>query len=157
MSGLGSGKRSVPITAFPAASECVHPGPGLIYDGSHLMVIPAIRIVVGQDHRCIVPVRLLLKEIDNLHNKCLLVQWVGVAGVSILIGRSLEKTHSRKIPGAHCRKKVAGVVLVTSSIVVMTDHRDGRWPRMGPVLRELVILKWLMVWNVVTFKNMGNL
>ena len=55
---------------------------GGVYDGAELMVIPAVRVVVGHDDRSRVPKLRLLDEVDRVDQELLLVQWIGFSGVA---------------------------------------------------------------------------
>lgn len=50
--------------------------------GPELMVIPAVRVVVGHDDRSRVPKLRLLDEVDRVDQELLLVQWIGFSGVA---------------------------------------------------------------------------
>ena len=83
---------------------------GGVYDGAELMVIPAVRVVVGHDDRSRVPKLRLLDEVDRVDQELLLVQWIGFSGVAspaafpslshrmhLLSGDTLPKTENRSI------------------------------------------------------------
>ena len=48
------------------------------------VVVPAVGVVIGQDHGGRVPVRLLLKEVDQVDQSGLRIERIGVAGVTVL-------------------------------------------------------------------------
>ena len=79
--------------AAAASSHCcnsVRAGGRLIYYRRHLMVVPAIGIVVGDHDRGGSPGGLLLQEIDDVNDELLLVQ--GSGSVSILKTGRLQET-----------------------------------------------------------------
>ncbi len=84
------GRAPVSSPALAGTGEGIHGGGGLVHDRTHLVVIPAVRVVVGDDHSGTRPVLLLLQKIDNIDDERLLVQRIGVAGVAILVARRLE-------------------------------------------------------------------
>ena len=47
------------------------------------MIVPAVGIVIGDDHGGLVPVSLLLEKVDDRHDEVLLVKRVGVSGVAV--------------------------------------------------------------------------
>ena len=51
------------------------------------MVVPAVGVVVGDDDRGVLPIGQLLQGVDRLDEELLLVERVGVAGVTVLVGR----------------------------------------------------------------------
>jgi len=55
-----------------------------------LVIIPTVGVVIGDDDGSFAPFRLLLQEVDQLDIAGLLVERVGIAGVTVLIGRHLD-------------------------------------------------------------------
>ena len=111
------------------------------------MVVPAIGVVVGENHGRVLPVRLLLQKVDDLNDERLLVERIGVARVAILIGRRLQETDRRKVARLHRIEEVVGVVLMVGRIAVVPDHLDRGRPHMLQVRRLLVILEGLVMWD----------
>ena len=85
------------------------------------MVVPAIGVVVGDDHRGVLPVRLLLQEVDDVDDEGLLVQRIGVAGVAVLVAGRLEEADGREIAGVDRIVEVMHVVLVVCAVTVAAD------------------------------------
>ena len=81
-------------TAQAGTGKGIHGGGRLVDDGTHLVVIPAVGVVIGNHYSGICPVFLLLQKIDNGDDECLLVEGIGVAGVAVLIARRLEEADS---------------------------------------------------------------
>ena len=50
------------------------------------MVVPAIRIVIGDYDGCVLPFRRVLKKINYLYQERLLIERIGITGMPILIG-----------------------------------------------------------------------
>jgi len=50
------------------------------------MVVPAIGVVIGDDDGGLAPFRLLLEEVDQFDIAGLLVERIGIAGVTVLVG-----------------------------------------------------------------------
>src|SRR5579872_4826977 len=89
--GIDARQREVTIAALSSAIELVHGGGGLVHDRRHLMVVPAVRIVIC-DHDCSRgPEFGLLEGVDGIDDKGLLVEWIGIAGVTVLIAGRLEE------------------------------------------------------------------
>ena len=74
---------------------------GLVDDRAHLVVVPAIAVVVGDHHGGVLPVRGLLQPVECLNQEALLVQGAGVPGVPVLVGRGFEEADRRHGPGVH--------------------------------------------------------
>src|ERR1700733_5101515 len=110
--GAGSGP------ALTGSGEGIHGGRGLVHDRTHLVVVPAVRVVVGDDHSGVCPVLLLLQEINNTDDERLLVQWIGVAGVAVLETRRLEVADRGEVAGVDGIEKVVRIVLVVSGVAV---------------------------------------
>src|ERR1700751_605121 len=69
----------------------------LIYDRAHLVVVPASRIIVENNHRGAAPRRLLLEEVDQIHDERLFLQRVRVSGVAVLEGLRLQEALSGEV------------------------------------------------------------
>ena len=98
--------------ALTGSGEGIHGGRGLVHDRTHLVVVPAVRVVVGDDHSGIRPVLLLLQEIDNVDDERLLVQRIGVAGVAVLVARRLQEADRGEVTGFDGIVEVVRIVLV---------------------------------------------
>ena len=118
-------KGAISRPALAGAGEGIHGGGGLVHDRTHLVVIPAVRVVVGDDHGGVGPVLLLLQEVDNVDDERLLVERIGVAGVAVLVARRLEEADCRKVAGVNGVEEVVRVVLVVCRVAVDAD-RAGR-------------------------------
>ena len=111
-------KSAVSGSALAGAGEGIHGGGGLVDDRTHLVVVPAVRVVVGDDHSGIRPVLLLLQEIDNVDDERLLVERIGVAGVAVLVARRLEEADSGEVAGIDGVVEVVRIVLVVCRVAV---------------------------------------
>src|SRR5690242_6268891 len=92
-------QRTRSIAAASRPGERVRTAGGLVYDRAHLMVVPAVGIVIGDHDSGIAPFGPALQKIDDLHGERLFVQWIRITRMSVLIRGSLQKTHGRKIAG----------------------------------------------------------
>ena len=97
------------------------------------VVVPAVRVVVGDDHGGVLPVRLLLQEVDHLRDERLFVERIRVARVAVADRRRLQEADRRIVAGLHRGEEVVGVVLVVHRrcrVVergsVDADHRRRR-------------------------------
>ena len=115
------------------------------------MVIPAVGIVIVDEHRSRFPVPRLLQEIQDLGYECLLVERIGIAGVRILVARSLQEADRGHVAGVDRSIEVGNVVLVVGLIAVHT----GR-PGVLQVLGGGVVLEGLVVGNVVGLVGEGH-
>ena len=94
------------------------------------VVIPAVGIIVGNENHRVAPLRRLLNRIDYVHQECLLIERVRVAGVAVAIGCRLEVADCWKITGLYRVKEVVDVVLVMSTaIICLPDRLHGGGPR----------------------------
>src|SRR5262245_34528485 len=112
------------------------------------MVVPAVRVIVSDDDGSAVPLFALLQRVDGVHQERLFVEWIGVSSVSILIGGGLEVTHGRHIASVDGGPEVGEVILVIRGASV-TDLRNRGRRGMVRIRGGLVVLEWLVVWDVV--------
>jgi hypothetical protein len=96
-------------SALAGSSEGVHGPGGLVDDRTHLVVVPAVRVVVGDDHSSTRPVLLLLQKVDNVDHERPLVERIGVTGVAVLVARRLQIADGGEVAG------VDGVVVTILS------------------------------------------
>ena len=73
VSAIHTRQRAVAIAAATGACQRVGTPSGLIDDGTHLVVVPSIRIIVSNHDGRVFPFRPILEEIDYLHEKRLFV------------------------------------------------------------------------------------
>ena len=67
-----------------------------------------------------------MQAIDRIDQEGLLVQGVGVAGVSVLVGRSFKIAHSRHIASIDSGPEARKIILVVS-LVALADILDRSW------------------------------
>ena len=79
------------------------------------MVVPAVRVVVGDDDRRARPGRRLLDRVDLVDEARLLVDRVRVAGVAVLVLAGLQERHRRQVARPRARP-------------LKSDGRTGGWP-----------------------------
>ena len=68
------------------------------------MVVPAVGVVVHDDHGGAVPCGPGFQKIDRIHKERLLIQWVGISGMAVLVSLRLQKADGREIALAAARK-----------------------------------------------------
>src|SRR5215469_4414043 len=95
--GIDAGESGSRIAAHSNAREEVCWSGRRIYDRPHLMVVPAIGIVIHDDYRGAAPSGLLLQEVDECHQERLLIQGIRVSRMTILISGCFDVTDSREI------------------------------------------------------------
>lgn len=61
----------------------------LVKNRAHHVVVPAIRVIPGDDHGRTLPFIKLLQAINRVHQKMLLIEWVRISCVAILVSRGL--------------------------------------------------------------------
>ncbi len=119
------------------------------------MVVPAVRIVIGDDDRSVLPVRLLFQEVHHAGDEGLLVDRIGVTRVRVGNRRRLQEADRRIVARGHSGEEVVHVVLVM-------HRRRGVVQRIGKancshrrrtgvckILRARVVLEPRMVLNIV--------
>src|SRR5579871_3839207 len=111
------------VSARPRPRQKISRAGRGVYDWPHLVVIPTVRIVVHHDHRRALPCRLLLQEIDERYEQRLLIERIGVSGVTVLECLRLDEAHCRKIARPYGIVKIVQIVAVVSGTVV-TDFRN---------------------------------
>ena len=81
------------------------------------MIVPAVGVIVGDDDGGAGPEGGFLDGVDRVDDKGLLVERVGVGGVSILIAGSLQEANRRHVSGGERIGEVMDIVLVVGSVV----------------------------------------
>ncbi|ABA52723.1 hypothetical protein BURPS1710b_A2343 [Burkholderia pseudomallei 1710b] len=120
------------------------------------MVVPAVRVVIRDDHRGARPVGLLLQEVDDLRHELLLVERIRVAGVRVLRGGRLQEADRREVARLHGREEVVRIVLVIRGLGRLAvrldaraDRRDRARARVLRVRGRRVVLEPVVVRDVV--------
>src|SRR5271156_4313865 len=96
-------------SALAGSGEGIHGSSGLVYDRTHLVVIPAVGVVISDDHGGARPILLLLQKVDYGGDEGLLVQRIGVAGVTVLVTGRLEVAHGGEVAGVDGVEEVVRV------------------------------------------------
>src|SRR5271170_4345721 len=134
--------------------ERVRGGCRLVDDGAHLVVVPAVGVVIGNNDGGALPFRRLLQEVDHVDDKGLFVRGIGVAGVAVLISWGLQETEGGEVTPLDGVKEVVNVVLVICRTAV-PDLFDRSRTRMRRVSCAGVILERLVVRNVILLVDGG--
>ena len=108
------------------------------------MVVPAVRVVVGDDDRGALPLLGLLQRVDLLDQEVLLVDRVGVAGVAVLVLTGLEEADRGQVAVPERLAEVGQVVLVVG-LVGVADGGLGRRRQVLGVRGRLVVLERVVV------------
>src|SRR4029077_2231409 len=112
------------------------------------MVVPSIGVVVHDDHRRAAPGRLGLQKVDGVHQEGLLIQGIGVSGVTICVSWSLEEADRGKVASCDCGEEVANIVLMVGGAGV-SNLRQGSWTGMHGVGSRGVVAEKRVVGNVI--------
>src|SRR5215470_8328966 len=140
-------RRTVP--ADPGAVERVQRRVGGgVDDRRHDVVVPAVRVVVGDHDRGAAPELGPLDRVDRVHQEVLLVDRVGVARVPVLVLGGLEVAHRRQVPALQGLEEPAQVVLVVGRAAA-PDLGDAGRRNVVRVGRGLVVLERVVVRAVV--------
>jgi hypothetical protein len=135
-----------PVEAAGQGVERAVAGEGVLWalavvdDGAHLVVVPAVAVVVGDDDGGVLPVVRGLQPVHGVHDEVLLVQRVGLGRVRVLVDSGLEVADGGHLPGVHRAPEVGQVVLVVGLAVVpdLGDRGGRQMVRVGggPVVLE---------------------
>ena len=82
------------------------------------MVIPTVRIVIHDDKSGAPPFRVGLEKVDQPHHQVLLVQRIGITGMTVLIRLGLQEANGGEISCSNRGKKILQVVLVVGRSTV---------------------------------------
>src|SRR6266478_1170898 len=76
------------------------------------VIVPAVRVVIRNDHSRRIPVRLFLKEVDQIDHTRLLVKRIGFVTiwVGVLERRQLDERYRRVVTCTHRREEVLNVI-----------------------------------------------
>src|SRR5262245_30415577 len=121
--GIGTGQGRAAVAAGAGTSKRIRGTGGLVHDRTELVVVPTVRIVVSNHHRRAVPLSRFHERIDDLNDKRLLVNWIGVSGMAILIRRSFYETDGRQVSALHHGEEIDGVVVMVRRSV-MANFRE---------------------------------
>src|ERR1700719_2509508 len=108
------------------------------------MVVPAVGIIERDNDCGVLPELRLLDRVYRVHYELLFEQRIGVARMTIHIGRRLEEAHGWKVVGSKRVEKVVNVILmvgpgIRSSAVLARRNVGTRMSRIlgaGPVLEK---------------------
>src|SRR5262249_37495705 len=121
---------------------------GLVQNRSHLVIVPAVRIIVHDDDGRAAPIVGLLDCVDGCYDELLLIERVRVAGVAVLVGRGFQEANRWQIAVLEGGEEIGDVVLVVGH-TVEPDFGDRRWGRVAWVRRGGVVVEQSMVSYVV--------
>src|SRR5262245_14723018 len=131
----------------PASAQKVERCVRLIDDGRHHVVVPAVRVVKGDDHRHVAPLRELLELVQDVNQEDLLVERVGVTRVSILIGWCLEKGDRWEMAGASGPPEPGEIVEVIR-LIGLADHSQRCRGQVERVCGGGKVLEGIVMWYV---------
>src|SRR6201996_2163283 len=128
---------------------------GPVDDRRHGAVVPAVRVVVGDDDRGRRPVLGLLDRVDRVDQEVLLVGRVGVAGVAVLVGGGLEVAHRGQLGAAGAVEGVTEVrhVVLVVGLVRVADLRQRTRRQVVRVRGGRVVLERVVVRHVVLHRD----
>ncbi len=98
---IASRQRGAAVAAGSSAGQSISRASRLIHNRAHLMVVPAVRVVIGDHYRGVVPIRRLLQSINDVYDKRLLIERIGISRVPILKSLRLQEADRRKVPLLH--------------------------------------------------------
>ena len=80
------------------------------------MVVPAVGVVIQNDHRGFRPFRALLQGVDDPDQEMLLVDRIRISGMPIFERRRLQEAHGRQVTCLERAEEVMDVILVIGRI-----------------------------------------
>ena len=145
VAGSKPGRAASPLAALPRAGQCVGAARRLVEDRRHHVIVPAVRIVPRDHYRGGTPLRRLLELVEHGYDKGLLVQRVGVAGMTFLEAGRLDEADRRQVASGERGEEVVGVVVMIGRVgrgteLAVLARRNGG-TRMSQVLRGRVVLE----------------
>ena len=96
---------------------------GLLHDGTHHVIIPAIRIVPGNDHGHVFPLGQGLQGVDGIDQEELFIQWGRIPRMLILRLFGLQKADGGELTCGRRIPEIGEVVLMVG-LVRLADHLD---------------------------------
>src|SRR5579862_5556571 len=123
------------------------------------MIVPSVGIVVCDHDRSRIPELGLLDSVDGRNDESLLVERIGISGVTILIAGRLEEYHRRHLGtlGSERLEEVVAVVLMISAGRICRADRDGRRRTgMRRIRRARIVLERLMMRYVIRLIGVGD-
>jgi hypothetical protein len=112
------------------------------------VVVPAVAVVIVDHHRRALPAGELLQLVDGVGEEGLLVERVGVTGVTVLILGGLQIRHRGQVAMVGGGEEVLQVVLVVGLVLLAHGCHRGRREMLG-VRRRGVVLERLVVGAVI--------
>src|SRR6202167_5619416 len=113
-----TGKSASSSSALAGGDAGIHGRVGLIHNRTHLVLIPAVGLVISDDYGGARPILLLLQEVDDGGDEGRLVQRIGVTGVTVLITRSRKEADRGEVAGVDSVVEIVSVVLVICRVAV---------------------------------------
>ena len=121
---------------------------GAVADFWGLVVVPAVGIVVSDNHRGGIPLRGILQLVYVVGDKGLLVQRIRIAGVAVLVVSGLQEGHGRQVALLDCGVEVLQVVLVVGA-VGLANHFIARRRQVVRISSGCIVLERLVVRVVI--------
>ena len=112
------------------------------------MIVPAVGVIVGDDDGGAGPEGRLLDCVDGVDDEGLLIERIGVRGVSVLVAGSLQEADCGQIACGQSIGEVMDIVLVFGG-VRGSDRGDRGRPGVVGVDGAGIVLEWLMMSRVV--------
>jgi hypothetical protein len=130
---IDPGQRSCCRAASSGTGECIRSAGGGVDDWTHLVVIPAVGVVIRNHDRSAAPSGKRFKKVDGVDDESLFVQWVRISRVSILVGGGLQKAYSGQISCGAIEEVLSIILMVGGACVA--NFSAARWRRMVGVSR----------------------
>ncbi len=136
--------------------EIVAGGERRVDDRRHLMVVPAVGVVIHDDDGGIFPFLALLQGIDHPHDEMLFVGGIRISSMPVFKRLSLQEADRRQIAGLQRREEVVDIVLVIGRFrrvgvrdQAVTDRLHGTRAGVSRVAGRRIVLEPGVVRDVV--------
>ena len=114
------------VAALPCSVELIECSGGAVDDGASQMVVPAVRVVVGDDDSGVPPLRCLLDSVEDVDDESLLIERAGVSTVTVLVAGGFEDGDCGEVSCGNGVEEVVRVVLmICLTVGVRADGGDA--------------------------------
>src|SRR5437016_4063660 len=120
----------------------------LIDDRIHYVVVPAVRIIVSDNDGGVSPERAGLNLVDGINQEFLLIEGIGIPGMTVKCRLCLQEAHGGQLTGTQRGKKVLQIILMLC-LVGSSDGRRSTWRKMVKVGGLGIVLEGLVVRDVI--------
>src|SRR5690348_17779757 len=119
------------------------------------MIVPTVRIIPVDDDSRLLPFVGLLKPIDNVDQKQLLIEGGRVIGMAVLSAPCLQEAHGRHVAAIDRNPEIGEIVLVIG-LIGLADHGCRCRRQMMRIRSRKVVLKWIVMRAVSSLEAVAD-